>query len=84
MVTTPHQPEKVYTATEVGTLLESIRSELRVLADGLKSLLEWKEQVDARLARIEERLILVEDTVRVAIPDLYRRVKRLETHCGFN
>ena len=53
--------DRAFSTTEVGTLLESLRSEFKVFGEGLTSLLEWKDRVDSRLDRIEGRLTAVED-----------------------
>ena len=67
-----------YTVTEVGTLIKAFETKISVIAEGVAGLLSWKEVVNTRLESIDNRLMLVEDVVKVAIPDIYRRVKHLE------
>ena len=71
-----------FTATEVGTLVESFRRELSVVSEGVSMLLSWKETVDGKLGkldRIEQRLISIEDVIRIAIPNHESRISRLES-----
>ena len=60
--------EKSFTATEVGTLIESFRNDLSAVASEVGGLMEWRGTVDSRLENIESRLIACEDGLRIAIP----------------
>lgn len=74
-----------FTATEVGTLIESFRKELSVVSEGVCSLLSWKETVDEKLGtldRIEQRIICIEDVIRIVIPSHESRITRLESKLG--
>ena len=68
-----------FTAREVAAFLEDMRGEFRSVSEVVLPLREDMAEVKDRLTRVEERLIGVEDIVRLAIPDLNRKVPRLET-----
>lgn len=77
--------EDKFTAREVAALVEDLRSEFRVVSEGLVSLLPLREEmveVKERLTKVEERLGSVEDVLRIALPDLTKRVSRLESKVG--
>ena len=79
------QPKDTFTAREVGVLIESLRSEFRIVSEGLKllmPLLDRMDNVEQRLARVEERLTSVEDVVRIAFPTINKRFERIETKLG--
>ena len=74
-----------FTAREVGALIESLRSEFRVVAEAVSSLLpliDRMEKVENRLARVEERLTSVEDVIRIAFPAINARFTRIEMKLG--
>ena len=73
----PHE-EKYYTPTEVGTLIESFRDDLSLIAERVGTLSDDVAILKEDVKDIKVRLITVEDTIRIAIPDIYSRVKRLE------
>ena len=79
-----------FTAREVGVLVEDLKSDFRVVAEGLGALRTDMDEVKERLGGVEERLIsvetrlvAVEDVVGASIPDLAKRVTRLELKAGF-
>lgn len=74
--------DKHYTSTEVGALVESFRNDISVIAEGVQELTERMDHVEIRLEHIENRLIVCEDAIRISMPDLYKRVTRLETKVG--
>ncbi len=59
-----------FTARQVAALLEDVRGEFRSVSEVVLPLREDMAEVKDRLTRVEERLIGVEDAVRLAIPDL--------------
>lgn len=74
-----------FTAREVGALIESLRSEFRVIGEAVVSLLPLKEQmgkVEASLTRVEDRLTSVEDVIRIAFPIINNRFSRIELKLG--
>ncbi len=75
--------EKTFTATEVGTLVESFRNDLSVVAEKVGELSGKVENLDERLARVESDVTVVKDAVKVAIPAIHKRLDRLEAHAGF-
>ncbi len=66
-----------FSATEVGTLIESFRSELRIIAEAVVSLQKKVDDMSERLTSLENRVNSMEDVIRIAIPDLYSRVYKL-------
>ena len=71
-----------FSAREVGALIESLRSEFRVVAEAVSSLLPRMEAVENRLSRVEDRLTSVEDVIRTALPAINQRFIRIETKLG--
>jgi hypothetical protein len=76
--------DRTFTATEVGTLIESFDRKLTMVAEGVSGLTVRMDRVEIRLSAVEARLTSVEDAVRVAIPSLTRRVDRLESKAGLS
>ena len=78
------QPRKEgsFSVTEVGTLIESFRSELSVIGERVGGLCEDAEMLKTDVREIKDRLVVVEDTIRVSIPDIYRRVTALGAKGG--
>ena len=72
-----------YSVTEVGILIESFQKDLGSVAEEVRGLGDWREGVNLRLESIEGRLIRMEDAVRVSVPDLSKRLSRLEAKAGF-
>ena len=76
----PTKPAKeTFTTTEVGTLVEGLRSEFRTVVEVVAPLPGRLSAVEDRLSRVEVRLTGVEDAVRIALPSLSKRVSRIET-----
>ncbi|MBI4711075.1 MAG: hypothetical protein HY767_01220 [Candidatus Omnitrophica bacterium] len=73
---------KMFSSTEVGTLIEELRSDFRAVVEVVAPLPERLTRVEERLSAVENRLIRVEDVVRVAIPSLSTRVSTLEAKVG--
>ena len=74
-----------FSAREVAVLVKELKSEFRTVAEGVVSLLPLREEmveVKERLSAVENRLIVCEDAVRIGMPDLYKRVTRLESKVG--
>ena len=74
--------DRPFSGTEIGALIESFRHDLSLVAEEVRGLGEWRGRVEEGLTGIENRLVLVEDAVRVGMPDLYKRISRLETKVG--
>ena len=67
-----------FTTREVGALIESLRSEFRVVAEAVSSLLPLIN----RMEKVEERLTSVEDVMRIAFPAINARFTRIEMKLG--
>ena len=68
--------EDKFTAREVAVLVESFRNDISVIAEGVRGLGDRVEGVENRLEGIEGRFILVEDAIRVSLPDIFKRLSR--------
>jgi len=68
-----------YSSNEVSTLLESLRSEFRSVAEVVLPLREDMADVKTRLSAVETELVALRDVVRVAIPFHERRITKLES-----
>jgi len=74
--------EKTYSVTEVGTLVESVRNDISVIAEDLSSVKKDVSLLKTDMAEVKVRLITIEDGVRIAIPSLTRRVSAIEAKVG--
>ena len=79
----PNKPAKdTFTVTEVGTLLESLEKKIDHIGELVVPLPSRLSAVEERLSAVEVRLTGVEDAVRIAVPDLSRRVSGIESKVG--
>ena len=74
--------DKHDTSTEVGTLVESFRNDISVIAEEVRGLSDWRGEVTIRLDNIENRLVLCEDAIRISIPDIYRQLTLVKVKIG--
>ncbi|OGW84897.1 MAG: hypothetical protein A3C35_06880 [Omnitrophica bacterium RIFCSPHIGHO2_02_FULL_46_11] len=72
-----------FTAREVAVLVEDLKSEFRTVVEVVAPLPERLSAVEERLGVVETRLTSVEDVLRIALPDLSKRVSRIESKLGF-
>lgn len=70
--------DKTFTGTEVGALIESLRGDIALLAEGQIGIREDVAVLKRDVSSINLRLTTVEDAVRISLPDLYARVKALQ------
>lgn len=75
--------DRQFSATEVGALLESIRSDISIIAEKVDSLCIRMDRVENRLEKLEIEVRTIKDVIRIAIPDHERRISRLETKARF-
>ena len=73
---------KTFSATEVGTLIESLRSEFRVVAEGVLALRKDVDDLKSRVSALEVDMRLLKDVIRVAIPSMNVRLSNLEAKVG--
>jgi hypothetical protein len=71
--------EDKFSSREVAVLIEDLRSDFRSVSEVVLPLREDMAEVKERLTGVEERLTSVEDALRIAVPDLGKRVSRLES-----
>ena len=77
--------EKTFSNTEVGVLIEDLKSSFNVVAEETRGLSDRMGRVEDRLTCVEEGLSVVKievqslkDVVRIALPNLSQRVATLE------
>lgn len=73
---------KNFTSNEVAALVEGLKSDFRGVAEGVTSLQENMTDVKDRLSNIESKVSQLKDAVSIAIPDLNKRVTKLEIKVG--
>ena len=78
----PRKQDRPFTATEVGTLIESFEGKLSAVAERVGSLCEDVHVLKTDVREIKDRLVTVEDTIRVSLPDIYRRITTVEAKVG--
>ena len=74
-----------YTATEVGTLIEQIRSEFKVFGEGLKDLREKVDATHEQVIKNTEQITLLEIAIRETrgeITKINGRLDRIEERLG--
>ncbi len=71
-----------FSPTEVGTLVEGFRHDVGIIAEKVDRLSNKVDKLDNRFSSVEARLTSVEDAVRIALPNLSRRVEKLEIKVG--
>lgn len=71
--------DQSFSATEVGTLVESFRTELQVVSERVGTLCEDMVEVKTRLSHLEVDMTSVKDAIRVS---MLPRISRLETKVG--
>ena len=69
---------KTFTSTEVGTLVEDLKSSFRAVTEVVAPLPGRLSAVEEKLGKLEVRVGSLEDVVRIAIPSLNSRVSALE------
>ncbi len=81
--------DKAFSSTEVGVLIEDLKSNFNIVAEETRGLSDRMGAVENRLVGVEEsltgverRLTHVEDAVRLAVPSLFKRVSALEAKAG--
>ena len=72
-------PGKEFTAGEVAALVEGLRGEFRVVAGVVVPLREDVAELKERFGSLETEVRAMGDGMRVAFPDLVRRVAKLES-----
>jgi polyhydroxyalkanoate synthesis regulator phasin len=73
---------KTFSVTEVGTLIESLRSEFRAVTEGVTALRKDVDELKSRVSALEVEVRLLKDVVRVAIPSINVRLSNLEAKVG--
>ena len=74
--------EDKFSAREVATLIESLRSEFRSVTEVVLSLREDTVDVKRRVSALEDEVRLIKDILRIELPSLKSRVSALETKTG--
>ena len=81
--------DKAFSSTEVGVLIEDLKSSFNVVAEETRGLSDRMGSVENRLTRVEDGLSVVKmevlslkDVVRIALPNLSQRITVLESKVG--
>ncbi|OGX10955.1 MAG: hypothetical protein A2351_04240 [Omnitrophica bacterium RIFOXYB12_FULL_50_7] len=74
--------DKTFSVTEVGTLVESLQTDIRSVSEGVISLHSDMDDVKTRLSSVEVELRSLKDVVRVAVPSINVRLSNLEAKAG--
>ena len=70
--------DRPFSGTEVGALIESFRGEISAIAERLGIVCEDITVLKTDVGEIKNRLVTVEDTIRISLPNIYSRLSRLE------
>ncbi len=70
--------EDKFSAREVAVLVESLRSDFWGLGEVVVPLREDMAEVKERLSTLEDKVLSLDDAIRLAVPHLAKRVSRLE------
>lgn len=74
--------EDRFSAREVATLVEDLRSEFKAVSQVVLPLREDMADVKERLGHVEDEVRQLKDTVRLGFPDIFKRLTRLEAKVG--
>ena len=77
-----HPEDKVFTGTQVGAVLESIRRELSLLAEGQTALRTDVDQLKKDVGELKDDMRVVKDVIRIAIPSINAPLSALEAKAG--
>jgi hypothetical protein len=81
-MTNSRKNEKIFSATEVGTLVEGLRTDIRAVAEAVAPIPERLTAVEVRLGVVETEVRSLKDVVRVAVPSINVRLSNLEAKVG--
>ena len=79
----PKKDKNTFSSNQVAALIEDLKSQFRSVIEAVEPLPERLEKVEERLACIESEVRSLKDVVSIALPDLNKRVTRLEAKVGF-
>jgi len=81
-MTNNKKSSKTFSVTEVGTLVESLQTDIRSVAEGVTSLHNNMDDVKTRLSAVEGEVRSMKDVLRVSIPSINVRLANLEAKVG--
>ena len=73
---------KTFSSTEVGTLVESLRNDISIIAEDLVSVKNDVSMLKTDTHELKTDMKLVKDAIRVAIPSMNARLTNLEAKVG--
>lgn len=79
---TQHPEDDVFTGTQVGAVLESLRHDMFLMAERLDTVCEDITVMKADIRELKTDMTTVKDVIRLTIPDIASRLTRLETKAG--
>lgn len=68
-----------FTPNEVMAMFKTLRNDISVIAEGQTGLREDVETMKVDIKELKTDMTTVKEALRVSIPDIYRRVSRLES-----
>ena len=75
-------PSKEFTAGHVAAMIESFDGKVSAMAESVEAIREDVNVLKTDVAELKSDMVFVKDAIKVAIPDLAKRVSRLETKVG--
>ncbi|MBI4357903.1 MAG: hypothetical protein HY584_01265 [Candidatus Omnitrophica bacterium] len=74
--------DKPFSGTEVGTLIESFRNDISVIAEDVSTIRVDMNILKRDVRDLKKRMISVDDVIRVFIPKINSRASVLEAKVG--
>ena len=74
----PKKDDKRFTTNEVAVLVESFKNDIHTIAEDLSSVREDISTLKEGMAEVKNDLTTIKDAVKVAIPEINKRVATLE------
>ena len=78
----PNKEDKNFTPNQVAALVESLRNDIKAIAEDTTSIREDMTEVKDRLSILETDVRTVKDAIQIALPSLNQRVSKLEAKIG--
>ena len=76
------EPKKDFSPTEVGSLVESFRHEIRLIAEKVDAVQEDVISLKNDMAEVKTDLAAVKDAIRITVPSHEKRIGKLESKVG--
>jgi len=70
--------ERNFSSSEVMTMFGSLKNDIAIIAEGQGSLSQAVSVLKTDVSEIRKKLISVEDTIRLSLPNIFSRFSKLE------